>query len=64
MVGPSGPYFLEAIMMKLYVMPDGLVRQYDEGKAPKGAKLLNPPVVEEKAVTTMKNKAVKGSKKK
>lgn len=26
--------------MKIYVMPDGTKRQYDDGKAPEGAKLV------------------------
>lgn len=61
--------------MKIYLMPDGLTRQYEDGEAPEGAKLLKAekktaPKVETKAVEEVKNKAVtpknkatKGSKK-
>ncbi len=67
-------------MMKLYRMPDGIVRRYEEGQAPECASLLVPEVKakaepkiepEEKAIEETENKAVKpankakkGSKKK
>lgn len=49
--------------MKVYIMPNGLKRQYEDGKAPEGAKPLKAekkaaPEVEEKAVEEIKNKAV------
>lgn len=50
--------------MKIYVMPNGIKRQYEEGTAPDGAKLVTAakkveePVIEEKAVEEIKNKAV------
>lgn len=59
--------------MKLYRMPDGVVRRYEEGKAPESAVLLVPevkkpkaepkPEPEEKKVEEPENKAVKPANK-
>lgn len=49
-------------MMKIYRMPNGITRQYEDGKAPDGAVLLEKaPVksaedVQNKAIETPKNK--------
>lgn len=63
--------------MGLYKMPNGLIRKYEDGKAPECAVSLARPVkvekkavvevkpeVEEKAVTKIKNKAVSSTKNK
>ena len=58
-------------MIKLYRMPDGIVRRYEEGKAPACASLLVPEVKpakvekepEEKAIEEPENKAVKPANK-
>lgn len=60
--------------MQIYLMPDGIKRQYNEGEAPEGAILVTAkkaaepevkaaPKTLNKAVTEPKNKAVKGRKK-
>ncbi len=49
-------------MLKIYVMPDGNTRQFEDALAPKGAKLA---VTENKSVKAPANKAVeKGGAKK
>ena len=60
-------------MIKLYRMPDGFTRRYEEGNAPECAVLLVPEVKkakaepkvepEEKAVDEPENKAVKPANK-
>lgn len=61
-------------MFKIYKMPNGIKRQYEEGKAPKGAVLVTVEKKAEsivkvakepanKAISAPKNK-VKGSRKK
>lgn len=52
-------------MLKIYVMPDGIKRQFEEGKAPEGAVLFKAkPVVEAKAVEVIENKAIEAPKNK
>lgn len=60
-------------MIKLYRMPDGFTRRYEEGNAPECAVLLVPEVKkakaepkvepEEKAIDEPENKAVKPANK-
>lgn len=60
-------------MIKLYRMPDGIIRRYEEGNAPECAVLLVPEVKkakaepkvepEEKAAPEPENKAVKPANK-